>query len=326
MASKPPFDLNDFRPPSVSGNLIRVGVIAVLLLAFLATSWFSIEPEEVGIVLRFGEYNRTVTSGLNFKLPFGIETLRKVPVERQEKEEFGFRTLVAGKRTQYSEKSYDNESLMVTGDLNMAQVEWIVQYRISDPYKHLFRVRNAKQTFRDINEAVMRELVGDRSALEVLTTGRTELAQTVSDKIQELCDSYELGLTVEKVQMQSVTPPDPVKPAFNDVNVAEQEREKLVNEAQAQYNRVIPKARGEAQRMIEEARGYALERVNEAQGEANRFNSLYTEYAKAREVTKQRIYLETMSKVMQKVDKKFITDDKASGILPLFDFNKGGQK
>lgn len=326
MASKPPFDLNDFRPPSVSGNLIRVGVGAVLVLAFLATSWFSIEPEEVGIVLRFGEYNRTVTSGLNFKLPFGIETLRKVPVERQEKEEFGFRTLVAGKRTQYSEKSYDNESLMVTGDLNMAQVEWIVQYRISDPYKHLFRVRNAKQTFRDINEAVMRELVGDRSALEVLTTGRTELAQTVSDKIQELCDSYELGLTVEKVQMQSVTPPDPVKPAFNDVNVAEQEREKLVNEAQAQYNRVIPKARGEAQRKIEEARGYALERVNEAQGEAARFNSLYAEYAKAREVTKQRMYLETMTKVMQKVDKKFITDDKASGILPLFDFNKGGQK
>ncbi|MGH1365924.1 MAG: FtsH protease activity modulator HflK [Calditrichia bacterium] len=326
MSSKPPFDLNDFRPPSVSGNLVKVGVLAILLLGLFGTSWFSVEPEEVGIVLRFGKYDRTVTSGLNFKLPFGIESVQKVPVERQLKQEFGFRTLVAGKRTQYSEKSYDDESLMVTGDLNMAEVEWIVQYRVSDPYKYLFRVRNANQTFRDINEAVMREIVGDRSALEVLTTGRGELAQTVSDIIQGLCESYELGLTVEKVQMQSVTPPDAVKPAFNDVNVAEQEREKLVNEAQAQYNRVIPKARGEAQRKIEEARGYALERINEAKGEAARFNAIYAEYSKAREVTKQRMYLETMTKVMKKIDKKFITDDKASGILPLFDFNKGGQK
>lgn len=325
-ASRPPFDLNDFRPPNVPERMIKLVAAGIVIAVLLFTSWFTISPEEVGVVLRFGAFTRTVDSGLNFKIPFGIEEVYKVPVERQEKQEFGFRTLEPGTRSTYSKANFEDESLMLTGDLNAAEVEWIIQYRITDPYKFLFRVRNAEQTLRDINEAVVREIVGDRTVNEVLTTGRTEIAGSVQVKIQELCDIYELGIKIDQLVLQDVNPPDPVKPAFNEVNESQQEREKLINQAQSEYNRVIPKARGEAARAIEEARGYALKRVNESQGEAARFNALYGAYARAPEVTKQRIYLETMTKVMQKVDRKFITDDKASGILPLFDFNQKGTK
>ncbi len=320
----PQFDLSNIKPPNLSGKGMKMVVGGILILIFLFSGFFTISPEEVGIVLRFGKYSRTSSPGLNFKFPFGIETVIKVPVERQLKQEFGFRTLRAGVRTQYSTSSYKEESLMLTGDLNAAQVEWIVQYRITDPYKFLFKVRNAEQTFRDINEAVMREVVGDRTVNEVITVGRQELADAVSVKLQALCDQYETGIKVEQVVLQDVNPPDEVKASFNEVNEAEQEKEKLINQALSEYNKVIPKAKGEAQRKIEEARGYALERVNEAKGEADRFTARYNEYRKAREVTRQRLYLETMSKVLNKIGRKLITDDKASGILPLFNYENGG--
>jgi len=297
-----------------------------LIVFFLFSSFFTVEPEEVGVILRFGKYVRKVESGLNFKAPFGIEKVYKVPVERQLKEEFGFRTEKAGVRSQYSSQSFLEESLMLTGDLNAADVEWIVQYRISDPFKFLFRVRNAVQTFRDINEAIMREIVGDRTVNEVLTVGRQEVAATATKMLQDLADQYEMGIKVEQVVLQDVNPPEQVKPAFNEVNEAQQEREKLINQARSEYNKVVPKARGEAQRTIEEARGYALERINNSKGEAAKFNAVFNEYSKAKEVTKQRIYLETMNEILQKVGRKLITDDKASGILPLFDLNKGGLK
>ncbi|MBN1757032.1 MAG: FtsH protease activity modulator HflK [Chitinispirillaceae bacterium] len=297
-----------------------------LIVFFLFSSFFTVEPEEVGVILRFGKYVRKVESGLNFKAPFGIEKVYKVPVERQLKEEFGFRTEKAGVRSQYSSQSFLEESLMLTGDLNAADVEWIVQYRISDPFKFLFRVRNAVQTFRDINEAIMREIVGDRTVNEVLTVGRQEVAATATKMLQELADQYEMGIKVEQVVLQDVNPPEQVKPAFNEVNEAQQEREKLINQARSEYNKVVPKARGEAQRTIEEARGYALERINNSKGEAAKFNAVFNEYSKAKEVTKQRIYLETMNEILQKVGRKLITDDNASGILPLFDLNKGGLK
>ena len=317
-----PFDLHKFQKP---GDLIRnirwiVPVILCLILVF--TCWFTIDPEEVGVVLRFGKYNRTVNPGLNFKLPFGIETVYKVPVERQLKEEFGFRTISAGIKSQYSQRDFQGESLMLTGDLNAAEMEWITQYRINDPYKFLFRVRNARLTFRDINEAVMREVVGDRTVNEVLTIGRQEVANAVTLKLQDLCNQYETGIKVEQVVLQDVNPPDPVKPAFNEVNEAQQEREKLINQARSEYNRVIPRARGEAARTIEEAKGYAMERINQASGEAARFNSVFQEYSKAKQVTRQRIYLETMDTVMQKVGRKLITDENTTGILPLFQFEK----
>jgi membrane protease subunit HflK len=324
MQEKPPFDLRDFRPPSFNPKTVRWVVIGVLVLILLFTSIYTVEPEEVGVVLRFGKYTRTVEPGLNFILPFWIETLVKVPVERQLKEEFGFRTAQAGVRTKYSTREYQDESLMLTGDLNAAEVEWIVQYRVADPYKYLFKVRSARQTFRDINEAIMREIVGDRSVDEVLTIGRIEIANTVTQKVQELCDQYETGIKVDQVVLQDVNPPDPVKPAFNEVNEAQQEKEKLINQAKSEYNKVIPKAKGDADRVIEEANGYAVQRVNEAEGDASKFNSIFREYSKAPEVTRQRIYLETMNDVLQKVGRKLITDEEATGILPLFQLGTEG--
>jgi len=319
-----PFDLNKFRPPNISFGLIRWIVLGIVIFIFLISSFFTIGPEEVGVILRFGKFTRTVNPGLHFKLPFGIETLDKVPVERQLKQEFGFRTTEAGVRTRYSPRDFQEESLMLTGDLNAAEVEWIVQFRIADPYRFLFKVRNATPTFRDMNEAVMREIVGDRSVNEVLTIGRVEIAHTVTEKLQQLCDQYETGIKVDQVVLQDVNPPDPVKPAFNEVNEAQQEREKLINQARSEYNRIIPKARGDAQKVIEEARGYAIRRVNEAKGDAAKFNSIFREYLKAPEVTHQRIYLETMNDVLQKVGRKLITDEQAAGILPLFDLSKEG--
>lgn len=327
MNQNEPFDLKNFRPPQMPKiNVKAVGLIAVafIVLATVVSLFFTIDPEEVGVILRFGKYDRTVNPGLHLKLPYGIEKLYKVPVERQLKEEFGFRTRKPGTRTTYSSRGYDEESLMLTGDLNAADVQWIVQFRIKDAYQFLFRVRNAVKTFRDMNEAIMREVVGDRTVDEVLTIGRQEIADAVTLKLQELCDQYEIGIKVDQVVLQDVNPPDAVKPAFNEVNEAEQERDKLINQAKSEYNKVIPKARGEAARTIEQAKGYALERVNNASGEASKFNSIYKEYTKAREVTRQRIYLETMNDVLQKVGKKLITDDDITGILPLFQLEKGG--
>ncbi len=318
------FDFDRFRPPAFNSRIIRWIVLGIAGLIFIFTTFFTIGPEEVGIILRFGKFVRVVNPGLNLKLPFWMETQIKVPVERQLKEEFGFRTVQAGTRSRYSEKSFQEESLMLTGDLNAAEVEWIVQYRVADPYRFLFKVRNTVKTFRDMNEAVMREVVGDRSVNEVLTIGRVEIANSVREKLQMLCDQYETGIKIDQVVLQDVTPPEEVKPAFNEVNEAQQEREKLINEARSEYNKVIPKAKGDAQKIIEEAKGYAIKRVNQAKGDASKFNSIFREYSKAPEVTRQRIYLETMNEVMQQVGRKLITDEKASGILPLFDLKKEG--
>ncbi|MBN1308525.1 MAG: FtsH protease activity modulator HflK [Chitinispirillaceae bacterium] len=313
-------------PKNVSPRILKWIAVAIAALILLVSAFFTIEPEEVGVVLRFGKYVRTVNPGLNLKIPLGIEKVYKVPVERQLKLEFGFRTEKGDVRSEYSSTNFLEESLMLTGDLNAADVEWIVQYRISDPFKFLFRVRNTVQTFRDINEAIMREIVGDRTVNEVLTVGRQEVAATASSMLQSLADQYEMGVKVEQVVLQDVNPPEQVKPAFNEVNEAQQEREKLINQARSEYNKIIPKARGDAQRTIEEANGYALQRVNNAKGEAAKFNAIYGEYSKAKEVTRQRIYLETMNDVLQKVGKKLITDEKASGILPLFNLSKEGIK
>jgi len=312
------FDLNNLKPPKFNSKGATSIVLVFLAVIFVWSSWFTVSPEEVGVILRFGKYVRTVNPGLNFKIPFGVESVYKVAVERQEKEEFGFRTTRADVRTQYSTRSYKGESLMLTGDLNAAQVEWIVQYRISDPYKFLFKVRHARQTLRDLTEATMREVVGDRTVNEIITVGRQEIEDTVLKMLREHTTQYSLGIKVDQVVLQDVNPPDEVKASFNEVNEAEQEKKKLVNQAESEYNKVIPKAKGEAQQKIEEAYGYALKRVNEAKGDAELFNSIYKAYSNAREVTRERLYLESMNDILSKVNRKIITDDKASGILPLF--------
>ncbi len=321
MAANQTFDFGQMKLPKLSPKLIKYGVIGLLLIIFLSSSFFTIDPEEVGVILRFGKYTRTVSPGLNFKLPFVVQ-VQKVPIQRQLKQEFGFRTAEAGVRTRYSRADQLGESLMLTGDLNAAVVEWIVQYRINDPYKFLFKVRETTATFRAMNEAVMREVIGDRTVNEVLTVGRQEISVTVQTKLQELCDQYETGIRVDQVVLQDVNPPDRVKPSFNEVNQAQQEREKLINQARSEYNKVVPRAKGEAEQMIQEAEGYSLERVNRAKGEFARFNSLFAEYRRAKEVTRDRIYLETLGKVLPKVGKKLIIDENVKGLIPLLDLKR----
>jgi membrane protease subunit HflK len=278
---------------------------------------YTVDPEEVGVVLRFGRYVRDAPPGLNFKLPLGVESVIKVPVERQLKEEFGFRTQAAGVRTAYEPGSFDDESLMLTGDLNIADVEWVVQYRIVDAYTFLFKVRDVRTTLRAMSEAVVREIVGDRTVNEVLTVGRQEIASLVEQRLQELCRQYETGLTIEQVVLQNVNPPEQVKASFNEVNRAQQQREERINNAQREYNEVIPRARGEAQQTIERAEGYALDRVNRAEGEATRFTARVEEYGKAPEVTRRRLYLETMGRILPRSGRTIVVDADVSGVLPL---------
>lgn len=295
---------------------IKLIILAGVLLVFFFGGFFQIEPEELGVITRYGKYSRTVEPGLNFKIPF-LETLYKIPVERQQKLEFGFRTTSAGVQSSFSKADTKGESLMLTGDLNLADVEWVVQYRIDNPYNYLFKVRNPETTLRDISEASMRQIVGDRTVNEVLTVGRTEVADKAQDLIQKLSTEYSLGIKVDQVVLQDVNPPDQVKAAFNAVNQAQQEKETLINEARSAYNKVIPKARGQAKETIQKAEGYASERVNNAQGEVARFDDLYKEYIKAPEVTRRRIYLETMSKVLPNIGQKIITDESGNNVLPL---------
>lgn len=292
-----------------------VPVLLILLILFLA-SFFQIRPEEVGVITRFGKYVRKEEPGLHMRIPV-LERLYKVAVERQQKEEFGFRTTASGIKSQYTKTGTTDESLMLTGDLNLADVEWVVQYRIEDPYKYLFKVREPVATLRDISEACMREIVGDRTVNEVLTVGRMEIANSVLQEIQRLCTEYSLGLKIEQVVLQDVTPPDPVKDAFNAVNQAQQEKETLINQARSEYNKIIPRAKGQADETIQKAEGYATERVNNALGEAARFNALYREYIKAPEVTRKRIYLETLGEVIPKLGNKIIMDEEGKNILPL---------
>ncbi len=314
--------LQGYRRRLPGGGLARAVILLAVLAIAALTSFYTIDPEEVGLVLRFGRYVRTTEPGLHFKLPLGLESVRKVPVQRQLKEEFGFRTLRAGVRTQYSQRDYTSESNMLTGDLNAAVVEWVIQYRIKDPYRFLFRVRHVTETFRDMSEAVMRKVVGDRTVNEVLTVGRAEVALEVERRLQEMCDQYETGIKVEQVVLRDVNPPDPVKPSFNDVNEAQQERAKLINQAQAAYNKVIPRAKGEAQRTIQEAEGYALDRVNSAQGDSARFAAVFAAYRLAPEVTRRRLYLETMERVLPRVRRKVVVDDALKGVLPLLDLER----
>lgn len=302
---------------------VGYGLLAIIILF---GSFFSVQTEEVGVITRFGKYSRTVDPGLNFKIPFA-ETVYKVPVERQQKLEFGFRTTKAGVNSEYNRsRESRNEALMLTGDLNLADVEWVVQFRISDAYNYLFKVRNPQTTLRDISESAMRQIVGDRTVNEVLTVGRTEIGSKLEELIQQICNEYDMGVKIDQVVLQDVNPPDPVKAAFNAVNEAQQEKETLINRAKSEYNKVIPKASGQAQETIQKAEGYATERINRAKGEVSRFNDLYKEYLKAPEVTKRRIYLETMEQILPRVGNMIITDEKGNSVLPLLNMQTNQAK
>jgi membrane protease subunit HflK len=311
-----------FRPPNIQIGTVGLLLAGLVALALIWSSFFSVEPEEVGVVLTFGAYSHQAQPGLRFKLPFPIQTVIKVPVQRQLKQEFGFRTERSTGRSTYATAAYEDEALMLTGDLNVAVVEWITQFRVDDPYKYLFKVDQPTETLRDMNEAVLRAVVGERSVTEVLTVGRQEIATEAEVTLQKLCDQYEMGIKIEQVVLQDVTPPDEVKPSFNEVNQAQQEKERMINEARSDFNRVVPRARGEALQVIQEAEGYATDRVNRAKGDASRFEAVLAAYRRSPEVTRRRIYLETMQSVYPVIERKVVLDSDLKGLLPLLSLDR----
>lgn len=302
--------------------------VALLVVVFVGvwSGLYTVPSDSVGIVQRFGKYTKEVPPGLHIKIPFGVDTATIVPVKRQLKQEFGFATPGAMDPYQGA-RDPDKETQMVTGDLNSALVEWVVQYRIAEPLKFLFQIRDPRMTLRDVSESVMREVVGDRTVDEVITIGRQEIEVDALTKMQALAAKYELGVSIDQVQLKNVNPPRPVQESFNEVNQAQQEKEKLINEARREYNKVIPLAEGERDQRIREAEGYRLKRVNEAEGDVARFNAVLAEYLKAPEVTKRRIYLETLQQVLPMLRSKIILDEQGRQILPLLqlDSEKAGK-
>ena len=317
------FPSMEIKLPKIKAGVIKLAVAGLVILILLFSSFYQIRPEEIGVILRFGKFVRTTDPGLHLKLPLGIEKLTKVPVQRQLKMEFGFRTVTPGIRTEYRmTPETQREAMMLTGDLNVAVVEWIVQYKIKDAYNYLFKIRDPESTFHYMNEAVVRKVVGDSSVDEVITVGRARLADEAKVELQNLCDLYEIGIEVNQLIFQDVNPPDPVKPSFNEVNEALQEKERKINEAWSDYNQIIPKASGEAEQVIRAAEGYATERVNRSRGDANRFTAIYREYTRAPLVTRKRLYLEAIMEILPKINKKIIFDEKQQNILPLLNLGK----
>ena len=311
------------KSPKKSARLILGAVIAIVLIWGVFSCFYTVQPEERAVVKRFGAVIDITDPGLHFRLPFGIDQVQLVATERVLKQEFGFRTegMRAG-RTAYSAKQYEDESLMLTGDLNIIDLEWVVQYRISDPIKFLYSMREPTRTLRDISESVMRRVVGNRLGSDVLTVGRVEIQQLGRDEIQQIMDRYDAGIHVITVELQDVVPPPAVQPAFNEVNEARQERERMINEAQKRVNQEIPRAEGQALRTIAEAEGYATERVNRALGETSRFSAVLTEYRQAPEVTRSRLYLETLDEVLPKVGKILVVQDDQVPPVPLLNLEQ----
>ncbi len=308
-------------PEKLKRLLLWIPVL--LLVALVLSSFYTVQPEGKVVVKRFGKVVSIREPGLHFKFPFLIDRIYFVPTERVLKEEFGFRTQKAGQRTQYvRNRVHEDESLMLTGDLNVINVEWVVQYRIKDPNKFLHQVRNQRASIRDVSEAVMRRIVGNRLGSDVLTVGRVEIAALARSEMQEILDSYDMGVHIATIQLQDVTPPDSVKPAFNKVNESRQEKERLINEAEKRRNQEVPKAQGEAQQIIAEAQGYAAERINLAKGEASRFKAIQTEYSQAPDVTRQRLYIETMDKVLSQVHKVYVVEEGGIMPIPLLNLNE----
>ncbi len=313
--------IKQFKNLKLPGGTVAIFVLLIaVVLAY--SSIFTIKTGYVGVIQQFGKYVRTSPPGLNFKLPFGIETVTKVSQDKVEKEEFGFRSERSTQdRRIGGTTDPSTTSLMLTGDLNVALVPWIVQYRVKDPYQYLFKVKEVRGLLRDLAEASMRLVVGDRSINEVISK-RSEIANEAEKVLQEELDKAETGLLVVNVELKRTNVPGPVQPSFNEVNQAVQEKEKLIYQAREDYNKAIPAARGEAERTIKAADGYALDRINRAKGDASRFEALYTEYIKAKDVTKRRLYLESIKDLLPKLGPKYIIDEDQKNLLPLLNFGK----
>jgi membrane protease subunit HflK len=315
-------DANLPRPPK---GVLLIGFLALLGVSILLTAFYTVEPDEVAVIQRFGRYVRQTDPGLHFKLPFGLEVVRKVKTQRVLKAEFGFRSEETPVRARFTPREFPEESLMLTGDLNVADVRWVVQYRIADPVKYLFGNRNPERALNDAAQIAMRTTVGDYTVTEVLTERRLEVANEAHEMLQSMLDLYNTGLRVSTVRMQNVTPPsDAVRRAFNEVNEAQQEMERKINEARQAYNQAVPHARGEADRTIAQAEGYRINRINTAKGDVARFNALLIEYQKAPDVTRRRLYLETMRAILPAVGQMYVFDaEQSASLLPFLDLKRG---
>ncbi|MAF22273.1 MAG: FtsH protease activity modulator HflK [Roseibacillus sp.] len=313
-------DIPEFKP-----QIVLIGFAVVGVLVGVLTSIYTIKAEEEGVVLRFGKYQSTQKPGLHFKMPFFIDKVEKVAVLRQQKQEYGFGTPGNTNRSQWSGPSeQEKEKKMVTGDLNGARVDWVIQYRITEPRDYLFMVKDPDSTLRNATESVMREVVGDRTVDEVITIGRQDIERESLEKLKVLVNKYKLGVSIDQIQLIDVKPPERVEDSFNEVNRAEQEKATAVNVANGEYNQKVPKAAGVAQQDISRAEGYATKRINEAEGDAGRFIALLEAYQEAPEVTRRRMYLETMQKVMPQLERKIIMDEEGNQVLPLMQLNQGG--
>jgi membrane protease subunit HflK len=310
--------LTRLRLPRVTPQQAARILLAVIAAVIVWGMFYQVAPDEAGVVLRFGRFVRVGDPGLRLQLPF-VETVTKVPVQRQLRQQFGFRTNGNGVR---EKGDFSVESTMLTGDLNVVVVEWIVQYRIADPYTYLFKVRETDRLFSDMSEAVMRQAVGDRTVTEVVTVGRPEIESAVQKQLQDMAQQYQMGIRVQQVVLQDVNPPPPVKPSWDQVNQAQQQRDRLINEARTDYNKVIPLARGQAEQAVLSAEGYALERVNRATGDATRFEQQWEAYRQSPDVTRRRLYLETMGRILPKVGGKVVIDKNAKGVVPLLPLDR----
>ena len=313
------------RSGRVKPNVVIYILVFIFIFIMLATSVFIVDQKEQGVVLRFGKFNRLIEPGLHMKLPFGIERKNKVPTQMVLKDEFGFRTEKAGVQTVYSDLDYPDESIMLTGDLNIVDVEWIIQYRIVDPVNWLFKVQNQVQTIRDISQSTINLLVGDRAILDVIGAERASIEQQSQDMMNELFDKYELGIRITAVKLQNIVPPaGAVQEAFEDVNKAIQDRSRLINEGKQAYNEAIPRAKGEAEQRIQQAEGYAVQRVNRAEGDVARFQNVLEEYNRNPDVTRTRLYLEMFEEVFLGTDDTTLIDRNLDNFLPLKSL--GGQQ
>lgn len=302
-------------------SLIWIGILGIVVFIGASTSFYTVEPEEEAVVLRFGKYlGEPKQPGLHFKWPFGMDRVYKLPTKKVSQEEFGFRTKNVNSygRTTYSGSGFDRESLMLTGDLNVADVEWVVHYQISDPYNFLFKTSSPIMNIRDISESIMRRVVGDRTVTEVLTTGRKEIALEAQKLIQKVLNKYKTGIRIMTVKLQDVNPPDSVKPSFNEVNEAKQEQEKVINQAEKSYNQIIPEAKGKAEKLVTEAEGFATALINRSKGDAEKFAVVLKEYKRAPKITRKRMYLEAMESLFGSMENITIVDPKIKGLLPVF--------
>lgn len=308
-----------FKKNNLGSRKISLIVIGFIFVIGVLTCFYTVEPDEEAVSLRFGKYQQTVLPGLHFKLPFGIDSIVKVKTKRVLQEDFGFRrSQTRFSATRQNQNILLAESLMLTGDLNVANVQWTVQFQISDPRKFLFKTRDPKRILRDVSEAIMRRVVGDRLVTDILTIGRIEISDEAKRLTQELLNSYDIGLFIISVKLQDVNPPKPVQASFNEVNASKQEQEELINKAEKDYNQVIPEARGQADKEISQAEGYATATLNRAQGDAKRFETFYREYVKAPNITRKRLYLDAVNELLRKFENLTLIDERVKGILPLY--------